>query len=115
MQAEIVRVPPQVENFLLPSGEPDTVGDTFKPKRIEPVESMRMRPQVTARGNVTESAGARYLVPLRNIGTTGIDIRVQQPRGACGYALPGLARQAAVHPRRFIPAIGGDSMFLQRV
>src|SRR5207247_2010770 len=73
------------------------------------------RPQVTAGWNVAQSACLFDFIPSLDIGAADIHISVYQPRGARTYALLGLVRQAAVHPRRFIPAIAGDSVFLQHV
>src|SRR5207248_7674667 len=47
--------------------------------------------------------------------TADVHVRVRQSRGARAQALLGVARQAAVHPGRFIPAVAGNSVLLQHV
>src|SRR5207245_7524352 len=106
----LMGMPPQMENLPLRRGELDSFGDTLQAQRIEPAERMRIRPQIAAGENVTDSTGLPDFVPGCKVVTADVHVGIHQPRRARAQGLFGVARQAALHPCSFIPAGAGTTV-----
>src|SRR6476660_9379283 len=108
MDAEIVRMKPDMEDGVLECGELDLINRALQAPLVEPLQTRPVRPEETARAHIAQAALFQNFVPTDDSVAGNIHIGIGRARYTQSKSrFP--ARYGAVHPSKLRTPITSDA------